>query len=254
MKKSKCFAAILAVLISIFMLASTAAFAEVEPDGGNAIIGGTFYDEEGEMEWVRFDEFPTAFTIGAPFSVMVDLGGETNTHGEASWGFITVVQTDMDVSAAGLDAYIERITVDGERNVMFNEDNIEVSNERGEGGIRISLTNGWASDPVVISHERIGDFSTLEVVMAFVEYGDPRPDFSAFALAPVETPISDEAGEEDGEYEAGEDGEVAPPPMNNESANPEASSDGGFPAWIIIAIAAAVVGIITIIIAAAKKK
>jgi hypothetical protein len=189
--------------------------------GGNAIIGGTFYDEEGVMEWVRFDQYAVPFEVGKPFSVVVDLGSETNTHGAASWGFITVIQTDMDTSPAGLDAYIERITVDG-NNVMFNADNIEISNERGEGGIRISLTNGWADDPVVLSHERIGEFSKFEVVMAFVSYGDPRPDFSAFALAPADDDDDDD--------------------------------EGGFPMWAFFAFGGAAVAIIIAVVAASKKK
>ncbi|MCL2697313.1 MAG: hypothetical protein FWE74_04450 [Oscillospiraceae bacterium] len=202
--------------------------------GGNVIIGGTFYDEEGEMDWVRFDEFPTAFTVGAPFSVAVDLGSETNTHGEASWGYVLAVQTDMDISASGLDAYIERITIDGERNVMFNEENIEVSNERGEGGIRITLTNGWAADPVVLSHERIGEFSKLEVVMAFVEYGAPRPDFSAFALAPAGDAADDAAA------------------VSAEAA--DGADDSGFPIRIVLIIIGVVLVVCVIFIIIKRKK
>ena len=148
---------------------------EVTNPDGNVIIGGTFRDEDGEIEWVRFDDHAVPFEIGVPFKAMVDLGSETNIHDEADWGYIMVVQTDLDVSEDSLDAFIYEILVDG-RSVSFKEENIEVGNERGEGGIRISLTNGWSDDPVVFSPERIGEFSKLEVIMVFVDKGEAKPE------------------------------------------------------------------------------
>jgi hypothetical protein len=238
MKKAKCLAAILAVTISMFMLVSVTATAEVPIEGGYAWIGGTFensqLDEDGNLidEWIEFEEYKIPFQIGVPFSVGLDFGSDTQTHLPAHWGgYIMVVQTDLEGNANNLAAHIEYIKVDGERIPFNRDDEPEVGFDRG---IRVPITNGWASTPLVVSHERIGEFSTFEIVLAITYIDDDRPDFSAFADAPA--PVEEltvEAVEE----------EV-----------PAASSDdGGFPVWLIIVIAAAA-AVIIIIIAVAKKK
>jgi hypothetical protein len=157
------------------------------PDG-YAIIGGTFYDEFGDMDWVRYDDHAVPFSLGVPFTARVDLGSDFNVHGAADWGYITVIQTDLDVDAIEIDAYIEIILVDGVP-IKFNEANIEVFNERHEGGIRISLTNIWSDEPVVASYRNIGKFSKIEVVMAFTEYGADRPNFRNMQMPVISVPV-----------------------------------------------------------------
>jgi hypothetical protein len=262
---------ILAIVISMFvlmMVMPVMAFADdfELPSGGNAIIGGTFYDDEGEMEWVRFDDQAVAFEIGVPFVARVDLGSETNTHGAASWGFISVVQTDMDIPAFLVDAYIEAILVDGQP-IAFDEDNREVSNERNEGGIRISLTNGWADAPVVMTHGAIGEFSTLEVIMAFVEtddYGDPapRPDFSAFAhmlgaTAADEAPAANDDDNDNNDNTAdvpAESGNEAPAPAPSGNAGGDPDDDGGFPVGAAVGIGGGLLAVVIACAAISKKK
>jgi hypothetical protein len=155
------------------------------PDG-YAFICGTFYDETiGETEWVSFDDHAVPFQLGIPFIARVDLGNETNNHSPAIWGFITVVQTTLDRHPSEVDVYIESILVDGVP-ILFEESNIEITNYQNDVGIRISLTNEWSDFPVVASYRDIGVFSKIEVMMAIVEYGTGRPDFSTVS-APVIT-------------------------------------------------------------------
>jgi len=60
-------------------------------------------------------------------------------------------------------ANIYDIRVDGS-SINFNPNNVEVG---WDGGVRITLTNGWADDPVVAVPAVLGQFSKLEVDMIF---------------------------------------------------------------------------------------
>jgi hypothetical protein len=198
---------------------------------GNAWIGGTFIDEcddedcECSFGWIEFTEQSTAFEVGEPFTVTLDFGSQTNTHGEAHWGYITVVQTDMMSIADNYDAFINSVRVDGEE-ILFNNESIEIS---VDDGIRISLTNTWSNDPVILSHDRIGEFYKLEVEMAFMLHGEQAPYFPA--------------------------NEGIEPVLGN-SATVDADDD--VPVFVIIIIAvgaaAAVIAVILIIVALSKKK
>jgi len=194
--------------------------AVIDPaSSGLAWIGGTFLTDEGEFDWIPFEDQTTAFTVGEPFTVTLDFGSSTQTHGEAGWGFITVVQTDIMDSASFYDAFIEDILVDG-RSISFDANNIEVG---FDGGVRISLTNGWAETPVIAGTHVIGEFSKLEVVMAFVNAGDPNP-FGGSADAPPEAPPTE-----------------PPPPITAPPTRPPEPVNEGMPGWVIPVIIAGVV-------------
>ncbi|MCL1877960.1 MAG: hypothetical protein FWF80_03810 [Defluviitaleaceae bacterium] len=154
--------------------------------GGNAWIGGTFWiEEEGEFDWVEFDGQSVPFEVGQPFTVVLDFGDGTNTHDEADFGYILVVQTDLDQPAGIFDVFVHSITTDGS-DVRFEPDYAEVGHERG---IRIPLTNVWSDSPMVDGPHRIGEFSRLEVTLALVMYGDPEPVFAA--VEPISADITD---------------------------------------------------------------
>jgi hypothetical protein len=212
--------------------------AEVEvPDditmSGNAWIGGTFLTDEGEFDWIPYEDQKTPFTVGEPFTVTLDMGSEKQTHGEASWGYITVVQTDIMDSAALYDAYIDKILVDG-REIPFFPHNIEVG---FDNGVRIALTSFWAEDPVVETPRVIGEFSKLEVVMAFTVVGEDSP-FGAVEPPPPPTPP------------------LVVDPIRPPDPVPEATNDG-LPGWVIPVIIAGVVVIalvIVLVVLKSKKK
>jgi len=186
---------------------------------GHAWIGGTFMTDDGDFDWIPYEDQMVPFELGVPFVATLDFGAGKNTHGEAGWGYITVVQTDIMDSASFYDAFIEDILVDG-RSISFDANNIEVG---FDGGVRISLTNGWAETPVVAGAHVIGEFSKLEVVMAFVAVGDPNP-FGG-AEAPPEAPPTE-----------------PPPPITAPPTRPpEPPADDGLPGWVIPVIIAGVV-------------
>jgi hypothetical protein len=191
---------------------------------GNAWIGGTFLTDEGEFDWIPFEDQQTPFEIGVPFTVTLDLGSETQTHGEADWGFICVVQTDIMDSHLFYDAFIEKILVDG-REIFFVPGNIEIGSDNG---VRISLTNGWTDDPVVEGPRDIGTFSKLEVVMVFTQ-ADAENPFGNITEEPEPLP--------------------PPPPIERPDPTPPpaASNDGGLPGWVIPVI---IVGVVIVIGAA----
>ncbi|MDR2570165.1 MAG: hypothetical protein LBD23_07690 [Oscillospiraceae bacterium] len=201
---------------------------------GNAWIGGTFLDEDGEFGWIPYEDQQTPFELGVPFTATLDFGSDTNTHGEASFGFITVVQTDIMDSAIWYDAYIDDILVDGS-SISFNPNNIEVG---FDGGVRVSLTNGWTENPVVAGVHVIGTFSKLEVVMAFVEADEPSP-FGG-SDTPEDTP----------------EPPPPPPPIERPDTPDEPDVSDGLPGWVIPVIIAAVIvigGVIVFIVMKNKK-
>jgi hypothetical protein len=200
---------------------------------GEAWIGGTFLTDDGSFDWIPFEDQKTPFEVGVPFTVTLDLGEATQTHGEADWGFITVVQTDIQDAPAFYDAFIEKILVDG-REIDFRPENIELGMD---GGLRLSLTNGWADNPVVSGPNIIGEFSKLEVIMAFTEaeaenpFGHIEPELEA----PVDPPPL-----------------ITPPP----DRVTETASEG-LPGWVlpvIIAGAIIVIGVVVFFIMKGKKK
>jgi hypothetical protein len=211
--------------------------AEIEvPDdmtmAGNAWIGGTFLTEEGEFDWIPYEDQKTSFTVGEPFTVTLDFGSDTQTHGEASWGYITVVQTDIMDSAALYDAFIDKILVDG-REILFNPHNIEVG---FDNGVRVALTSYWAEDPVVETPRVIGEFSKLEVVMAFTVVGGEFP-FGEIEPPPPPTPPVIASP-------------IVPPGSNNDTSD-------GLPGWVIPVIIAGVVVValvIVLVVLKSKKK
>ncbi|MCL2002823.1 MAG: hypothetical protein FWG72_02325 [Oscillospiraceae bacterium] len=216
--------------------------------GGYAWIGGTFLTEEGDFDWVPFEDQKVAFELGVPFTVTLDFGSGTNTHGEASWGYITVVQTDMMASASEFSAYIDSIIVDG-RSINFYEENIEVG---FDGGVRISLTNAWSDDPVVASPAIIGEFSKMEVTMAFMASDADAPIFPA---APPPVDVDPEPGA-DTDNVAGRDDTAALEIAPDVSFREEPDS-GGLPGWLIaliIAGGAVIIAVVVVVVMKGKKK
>jgi len=152
---------------------------------GNAWIGGTFITDEGEYDWIEYADQSVAFKLGEPFTVTLDFGSDTQTHGEADWGYISVVQTDIQDGHLNYDVYINDIRVDG-HSISFEPDNVSVGFDRG---VRFGLTDGWSDNPVVSGPPAIGEFSKLEVEVAFVAAGDPNP-FGGGASTPEEPPVA----------------------------------------------------------------
>ncbi|MDR2589579.1 MAG: hypothetical protein LBC71_01130 [Oscillospiraceae bacterium] len=135
---------------------------------GNAWIGGTFQNDDGDIDWVEYKDQSVEFNLNELFTVTADFGDEVNKHDDAGWGYIAVVQTDLEGDPS-LAVYIQSIVVDG------NEIEFDASAAIAwdEGGIRIPLTHVWrqdAGDPVVLDGpEAIGEFSKLEVTLALIE-------------------------------------------------------------------------------------
>ncbi|MCL1845889.1 MAG: hypothetical protein FWF77_08300 [Defluviitaleaceae bacterium] len=203
--------------------------------GGNAWIGGTFWsDEEGEYYWVEYPEQSVPFEVGYPFTVVLDFSPGTNTHDEASFGYISVVQTDLDQPAGLFDVFVHSITTDGNA-VRFEPDYAEVGHERG---IRIPMTNVWSDTPMVDGPHRIGEFSRLEVTLALVMYGDPAPVFAEPITADIDTGDTDPAPE---------------PSVDAVEDATDATADGGGPGIIIIVIVA-VLAIGVVLFLVMKKK
>jgi hypothetical protein len=151
------------------------------PPGGKAWIGGTFFDDEGDIDWVEYEDQAVDFTFGEDFTVTLDFGDDTNEHGDAGWGFIAVVQTDVMNNDSMFSAEINSILVDGEE-IDFEPEHVEVGFERG---LRIALTSAWAENQVVDGYEAIGEFSKLEVNMKLIIGGDMRRP------PPVAEPVGD---------------------------------------------------------------
>lgn len=204
---------------------------------GNAWIGGTFLTDEGIFDWIPYEDQSVAFELGVPFTVTLDFGSDTQTHGEADWGFISVVQTDIMDSAINYDAFIESILVDG-RSVFFDASVIEVG---FDAGVRISLTNGWTDTPVVSGVNEIGTFSKLEVTMVFVAYGEENPFGDAGVVDEFTPPPSVEA--------------ITPPPARTDDDGGSSDSEG-LPGWVIPVIigAVVVVAVVVIVIITRGKK
>jgi hypothetical protein len=207
--------------------------------GGSAWIGGTFTTDEGEVDWIEFFDQSTDFQIGVPFSVVLDFGDTPNTHGEATWGYITVVQTDVQDSANFFDVFIHSITIDG-RDIRFNDEALEVGFERG---VRIPLTNVWSDDPVVSGPAAFGGpFTRMEVILAIVEFGNDV-SFAGMSPAPFEGAES-----------------ATPPATGNVGGgigvNDLTEEDDGssFPMWVIPVIAVVVVLAFVIYFVISKKK
>jgi len=196
---------------------------------GHAWIGGTFINEDGEFDWIPWEDQKVAFTVGEQFTVTLDLGSDTQTHGEASWGYITVVQTDIMDPAMFYDAFIEDILVDGS-SVSFNPANIEVGFDEG---VRISLTNGWSDDPVIAGPQVIGTFSKLEVVMTFALAGDE----------PIEAPGVEEPPAQ----------VEPPPPIERPTEEPKKD---GLPGWVLPVIigGVAVIAVVVVLVVVKSKK
>lgn len=201
----------------------------------NAWIGGTFLapdsNDETGFDWVPYEDQTVPFKINETFTVTLDLGSETQTHGEASFGYITVVQTDiMDKVDPVMSAYIESIKVDGNE-LRFDASGISVGYD---GGVRIGLTDSWAvsaGSPTVLSGpQAIGTFSKLEVTMAFCDL-DFIPEFGS-------------AAEESTEPAA------PPPPVVIDPVAPvdDTSGDDGMPGWVIPVIIAGAVLIICVVV------
>ena len=140
------------------------------PAGGKAWIGGTFFNDDGDMDWVAYEDQAVDFTFGEDFTVTLDFGDDTNEHGDAGWGFISVIQTDIMNNDSMFSAEINSILVDGSE-VDFTPEHIEVGSD---GGLRVALTSAWAENQVVDGYEAIGEFSKLEVNMKFIIGADMR--------------------------------------------------------------------------------
>ena len=203
----------------------------------NVWIGGTFLTDEGEYDWVPHEDQSVPFKINEPFTVTLDYGSETTMHGEASWGYIVAIQTDIMDSAVEneLVAFIDEILLDGV-SISFNNSNVGVGFDRGYG-IRISLTSTWADESVVQEHHLMGiEFSKLEVTMAFMELGSDNPFTGEAAEEPEDTPPP-----------SAPPPVIIPPPAPEDV--PEDSSDSdGFPLWAIIAIIAGGVVVIAVVV------
>jgi len=198
---------------------------------GNAWIGGTFIDDEGEFDWIEYQDQSVAFKLGVPFTVVLDFGSDKQTHGEAGWGYISVVQTDIQDSASNYDVYINDIRVDG-HSISFEPGNVSVGFDRG---VRFGLTDGWAANPVVSGPPAIGEFSKLEVEVAFVAAGDPSP-FGADTSTP-------------------EPNVPPPPPIERPPTVDDAPKSEGMQwwVWLIIGGAVVVVGAVVAVVVMKKK-
>ena len=199
---------------------------------GNAWIGGTFWAEDDEeFDWIEFQDQTVAFKLGEPFTVVLDMGSDKQTHGEADWGYISVVQTDIQDSAINYDVYINDIRVNG-HSITFEPDNIEIKFDRG---LRIPLTDAWADKALLSGPAAIGEFSKLEVEMVFVAAGDPNPF---------------------GEDTSTPEPSVSPPPPLSPPDNTPKDDGGGMQWWVWLIIAGAVVAVgvvIAIVVAKGKK-
>ena len=202
-----------------------------------AWIGGTFWVEEDEKyDWIPFEDHTVTFKINQPFTAVLDLGSETQTHDEAEFGYITVVQTNiMDDDTSFFDGYIHDILVDG-RSIKFNKDNIEVG---FDNGIRIALTNGWSEDPVVSNPGVIGTFSKLEVILALMQYDSPEPDFYAYlgVEEPEPSPTPSYA-----------------PASPSPAATDDGDEEGGNGLMIALIIGGVVLLVVIIVVVMMKKK
>jgi len=156
---------VLAITLAIMLVMAFIPFGPAaQATSGKAWIGGTFMKDDGEVDWVEFKDQSVDFALNELFTVGVDFGDEKNRHDDAGWGFISVVQTDL-LGNPPLAVFIQSILVDGEE-IEFDAANAEAGDD---GGIRVSLTNVWADNPVVASYNVIGEFSSLEVTLAFIE-------------------------------------------------------------------------------------
>jgi len=220
----------------------------VLPTGGHVWIAGTVQyagrtDDEAPdaTEWYEFGGLEgknIPFEFGVPFTVTLDLGSETATHGEASWGgYIICVETDVNINPDFYEAFIDKIVVDGNE-VPFNPEGVEVGKDRG---IRVPLTSGWAEIPVLDNHTRIGTFSKLEVTLVIAEYGTMENPFTGGAAAPEPTP-------------------APPPPDVTPIERPEPTpekNEGGLPGWVIPVIiggVAAIAVVVVLVVVKGKKK
>jgi len=219
----------------------------VLPTGGHVWIAGTVAyagrtdDVPGdEIDWYEFGGLEgknIPFEFGVPFTVTLDLGSETATHGEAGWGgYILCVETDVNINPAFYEAFIDKILVDGNE-VSFNPEGIEVGKDRG---IRVPLTTGWSDLPPLDSYTKIGTFSKLEVTMVIAEFGTMENPFTG-ADAPPPTP-------------------APPPPDVTPIERPEPApekSEGGLPGWVIPVIiggVALIAVVIVFVVVKGKKK
>jgi hypothetical protein len=147
------FKKVLAALVCVAMLAGFATVFAASADG---------------IDWTSFEDQSVDFTVGEEFTAVIDLGEDTTTHGEASWGYISVVQTnlmedeDNEEYEAGEDytVSVASVKADGE-DVPFTVANIDLS---FEDGVRVILTNGWSDTPF-IAKGAIEEFSKLEVTL-----------------------------------------------------------------------------------------
>jgi hypothetical protein len=213
-------------LVLVFALISALFPAAVSAaESGNAWIGGTFMHEYDFVYWHEHDDQSTAFTIGQPFTAVLDMGSETRQHAGADWGHILVVQTDI-MDSGDYDVYINRITLDG-RNISFNANNANVG---FEDGLRVALTSAWADNPVVSGYADIGTFSRLEVNLAIVSAGAPSP-FAVTAVTEIIEAVEITAVTDDIE-DIGE--EIEEPEIPEESEEPNALAEGYIEAnaWI----------------------
>jgi len=152
---------------------------------GNAWIGGTFLDEEGEFDWHEYSDQTVFFELGERVIAKIDLGSDKQTHGEASWGYISVVQTDIQDSELFYKAVIYDIRVDG-ASISFDPDNVSLGWDRG---VRFGLTDGWSNSPVVSNPAVIGEFSVLEVEFALFAAVDDEDDGGVTETLPPPPPI-----------------------------------------------------------------
>jgi len=217
------------------------------PPGGNVWFAGTvLYEgrtddlEPADNDWYEFTEQAMPFEFGVPFTLSLDLGAETATHGVAVWdGYIFVVETDVvDLAPTLFDAAIESILVDGSP-VSFDPFVVEVGADRG---IRVPLTSGWADEPVLPGYHSIGTFSTLEITLAIWIYGEQENPFGELdepdEPAPTPTP---------------------PPIVRPDDVEPPPAADDqeGLPGWVIPVIIGGVVliaVIIFVVVMVNKKK
>ncbi|MCL1845080.1 MAG: copper amine oxidase N-terminal domain-containing protein [Defluviitaleaceae bacterium] len=196
MKKTKMFFAVVLTLALLVAPVMNVLIVSGEvASGGNAFFGGTMMHEYMFPEWRTHEEQSVPFTVGEPFTAVLDAGGDTFAHVHAGWGYAFVVQTDIRVTNMAhvelYDVFIDSIVVDGS-NINFNADAAYVAYD---GGIRIGLTSYWAEGPTVLSGPTygsldsgdIGSFSRIEVTLAITEAGADNP-FDAPAATPAPTP------------------------------------------------------------------
>ena len=177
--------------------------------------------EGGLVDWYQFQDQSTAFEIGVPFTLTLDLGSEIATHDNAHWdGFFMCIQTDVDANQAYYEAFIDRIVIDG-REISFDAGNIEVDYDRG---LRVPLTSTWSEAPLS-DHSAIGSFSKIEVTLVIGVYGVLENPFRT-----VETPAEQPP---------------MPPAAPIESPEPPTPEpEAGLPGWVIPSL---VIGLVIII-------